>query len=68
MHIEGLTAVAMVPAGKPGAVIATIWGLEALSVAIGVVVVARMLAKTLKVLGSDYKKGHLRKVYLQTGM
>ena len=59
MHIKGLPTVAMVSTCKPSAVIAAIWSLKALSVAIWIVVVARMLAKTLKVLGSDYRKGKI---------
>lgn len=55
MHIEGLPTVAMVPTCKPSAVIAAIWGFKALSIAIWIMIVARMLAKTLKVLRPDYK-------------
>jgi len=56
MHIKGLPAVAMVSTGKPSTVIAAIWSLKALSFAIWIVFMARMLTKTLKVLGSDCKK------------
>jgi len=59
VHIKGLPTVAMVPTCKSSAVIAAIWSLKAFSVAIWIVVVARMLAKTLKVLGSDYRKGKI---------
>lgn len=51
--VKGLPAVAMVPTCEPCAVIAAIRSLEALSVTIGVMVMARVLALTLKVLGSD---------------